>query len=340
MKQRKDGRWQKNITINGKRKTFYSSANTEKQAERDITQQLVKYHAEEKKSGLFKEVAKRWNDKYLQRISYINYKKCSKAAYERVLSHFGKYYVHELNVQIITVFLNELCLMGYSRKTVSLHKSILNQIMSSAVYEGFIIHNPVSEVRVKSNLPRTIRELPTTEELKIVDNHYTGFDFLPYFLLYTGLRISEALALTDEDFDLNKRLVTINKHVVWDSNNPLIEYRTKTINSQRKVVIIDRLFEKLPKFKGYLFCNEDGSLLTKGQLRKRWEKYQKTYNVNFTAHQLRHGFATICFEAGISEKDAQELMGHSDISLTRAIYTHIRSERKEETVMKLNSFSF
>ena len=46
------------------------------------------------------------------------------------------------------------------------------------------------------------------------------------------------------------------------------------------------------------------------------------------------------FEAGVDVKDAQELMGHSDINLTRQIYTHIRNERKQETADKLNNFNF
>ena len=46
------------------------------------------------------------------------------------------------------------------------------------------------------------------------------------------------------------------------------------------------------------------------------------------------------FEANIDVKDAQELMGHSDINLTRQIYTHIRNERKAETAKKLNDFHF
>lgn len=340
MKKRKDGRWQKNITINGSRKTFYSSANTERQAVADINRQLIEFNSKEKNKGLFQSVADRWNDKYLQRVSYINYKKCSKSSYERILEHFRDYYVEEITVQAIDAYLKDLIAMGYSKKTIKTHKSILNQIMNTAVYEGYITHNPVLEIKLQANLPQAERMLPSTEELKIVDKHFTGFDFLPYFLLYTGLRISEALALSDSDFDMGKRTVIINKHVVWDGNNPLVEYSTKTKNSQRKVVIIDRLYEKLPKFKGFLFSNEDGSLLTKGQLRKRWEKYQKTYGVTFTAHQLRHGFATMCYEAGIDEKDAQELMGHSDISLTRSIYTHIRAERKNETISKLNTFNF
>ena len=46
------------------------------------------------------------------------------------------------------------------------------------------------------------------------------------------------------------------------------------------------------------------------------------------------------FEADINERDAQELMGHSDITLTRRVYTHIRNKHKEETANKLNNFTF
>ncbi|MBS7299062.1 MAG: tyrosine-type recombinase/integrase [Eubacteriales bacterium] len=47
-----------------------------------------------------------------------------------------------------------------------------------------------------------------------------------------------------------------------------------------------------------------------------------------TPHQLRHAYATILYEAGIDEKDAQELMGHTSIQLTRDIYTHISKKRE------------
>lgn len=47
-------------------------------------------------------------------------------------------------------------------------------------------------------------------------------------------------------------------------------------------------------------------------------------------------FATMLFAAGISERDAMELMGHADIALTHKIYTYIRKARKDETAAKLN----
>ena len=55
---------------------------------------------------------------------------------------------------------------------------------------------------------------------------------------------------------------------------------------------------------------------------------------------FRHTYATILFEANIGVKDAQALMGHSDIHTTHTIYTHIRNRRKEDTADKLNAFSF
>lgn len=80
--------------------------------------------------------------------------------------------------------------------------------------------------------------------------------------------------------------------------------------------------------------------LTKKQLQNRWTAWQKRYDIQVTAHRLRHGFATMLLEAGIEPKDAQELMGHADIKITMDIYAEIRSKRKEHTREKLNAFDF
>ena len=88
----------------------------------------------------------------------------------------------------------------------------------------------------------------------------------------------------------------------------------------------------------HIFCRDDGGLLTKIQYRKRWKSYCDYFGYNIGAHQLRHGFATILYEAGIADKDAQELMGHSSIQVTRDIYTHIRQSRRNNTANQLNNF--
>ncbi len=55
-----------------------------------------------------------------------------------------------------------------------------------------------------------------------------------------------------------------------------------------------------------------------------------------TPHQLRHAFATMCYEAGIAPKDAQQLLGHSKVEVTMDTYTHIRKNRRTDIADKLN----
>ncbi|MBQ8525900.1 MAG: site-specific integrase [Clostridia bacterium] len=314
----------------------------QREAIKDINAQLLNFEKEEAEGKSFKSVAERWNDEYREKISHITYNKSTRAAYDRILDYFADCKdITKLTALEINVFLNNLILQNFYKKTITTHKSVLNMIFSYAVLHGYVKFNPLKDVRLPANLPKKQRELPTTEEIKEVEKHYTGFDLLPYFLLNTGLRVSEALAIdADKDIDFDKKTITVNKHVIHDGNRPVLEDRTKTENSKRTVILLDRLADKLPRDKkGLLFGNEDGTPLTKRQLACRWKKYQYTYGINLTAHQLRHAYATILFEAGVDVKDAQELMGHSDINLTRQIYTHIRNERKEETANKLNNFN-
>lgn len=77
--------------------------------------------------------------------------------------------------------------------------------------------------------------------------------------------------------------------------------------------------------------------MTETQFQRQWELYCQATGLKITPHQLRHAFATILFDAGIDDKDAQELLGHANLSTTRDIYTHITQSRKKKTVSLLNA---
>ena len=68
----------------------------------------------------------------------------------------------------------------------------------------------------------------------------------------------------------------------------------------------------------------------------RQEKLVRVKEPTVTPHQLRHAFATMCFEMGVSAKDAQQLLGHSKIDVMLDTYTHIRAKRREDVTEKLN----
>lgn len=56
----------------------------------------------------------------------------------------------------------------------------------------------------------------------------------------------------------------------------------------------------------------------------------------FTAHQLRHTYATMLYDAGVDVKSAQKFLGHSDIQVTLKIYTHLSDSKEQAAVDALN----
>lgn len=343
MKRRKDGRFCRRIVIDGETCYFYSSAASERAAEKDICRQMLEFEKKRAHSHDFELVADKWCRDYLERVSDLNFRKSKQAAYGRITEYFYGKRIDDICAPEINIFLKSLAKKQYAQKTVAAYKSILNMIFVYALLEGYISYNPIPDVKLPPGLPKTFRQLPTDEALKVVSEHYADFDLFPFFLLYTGLRRSEALAVRREDIDFKKKLIFVKNHIVHDGNTPVFEPVLKTEAAGREVILLDRLSDAIPhNFKGFLFSMDgDGEKpLTKSAYRRRWDTYCRKYNVEMTAHMLRHGYATMLFEAGIDVKDAQELMGHTDINLTRQIYTHVRAKRKEETAKKLNSFSF
>lgn len=335
MKKRSDGRYMKQITINGKVKSFYGKTQAE------VNRKIIEYQGEQKNGRKLSLVADEWLTDYLKEVPYTTFKKCGQASYNHAIDWFGDSNIKEITAQEISVYLKALAKKGYSQKTVATYKCTLNQIFTYALINGEIDVNPCNNVPLPKNLPKSKRSIPGTDVIKVVDRLHTGFGFFAYFLLYSGLRRSEALALDYEDIDRKNMRIRVNKRIIHDGNTPTLQMGNKTESGTREVILLDRLAQYLPnKKKGPIFGNEDGTYLTKKQVSYNWDKMLKENNIKVTAHQLRHAYATMLFEAGVDVKDAQELMGHSDINLTRQIYTHIRNERKDETAEKLNAFTF
>ena len=58
----------------------------------------------------------------------------------------------------------------------------------------------------------------------------------------------------------------------------------------------------------------------------------------FTAHQLRHTYATMLYDADVDPKSAQKALGHANVQQTLEIYTHLSQRKKASSIDKLNDF--
>lgn len=327
MKKRKDGRYVETITLDGgKRKFIYGTSMAE------VRRKIREYNGEVAQGPTFAAAAKEWwlkKSEKIARNSLRNYE----PAYERAVEAFGDYRVKEITPKMITDYIERFS-HNRSAKTVSTQLNIIAQICrDSGVYP-----NPAAGLRIPSGLKHTPRELPSEEELQIVNDsiHCTGGLFA-YFLYYSGCRRGEALALQYKDIDRAKGVIHITKSLSSYGNVAEIK-TTKTQAGRRDVVLLDNLAAVLPKGKpdDYIFT-WNGELITDGKYDWMWKCYCKETGLNISAHRLRHGFATLLHDAGVDPLDASRMMGHTTKQMTE-LYTHISASRMTGTREKLNDF--
>lgn len=285
-----------------------------------------------------RELADAWEAEHTEQVGYKT-SEAYRAPLRRLTEYIGSYAAEEITTQDIYALLAQMADQKFSRRSVQLQRDVCNMVFRYGILNGHIRFNPCADVKLPRNLKTTKREIPSDDAIEAVKGGASEpFGLFAAVCLYAGLRRGEALALRYEDIDRKRNIITVNKSIEFLANNPNIK-TTKTEAGSREVILLQVLADLIPKGKkGYIFCRDDGGLLTKTQYRRKWAAYCKAIGYEITAHQLRHGYATILYEAGIPDKDAQELLGHSNIVLTRNIYTHIRQSRKTETADKLNAF--
>ena len=345
MNRRPDGRWEKTKKIGGKIVHFYSMEPTQRKAERDIERQMIEYstaETEKKTESLkFKAVTEEWERQKREEVTETTWIKSYSSLTKEITEMFGEYPITDITPEMVLKYFNILKTKKYSMKSVNNRKSILNMIFKLAFVKGLINNNFILNVPTPSGLTKTPRKMPSQAEIDIVKENSTGDDFLFFFLAYTGLRISEACALTNKDFDFENKLITVNKKISWIGNKPKLIHQTKTESGNRQVPLLSTLEKAMPKFKGYLFSRDNGKTpLTKRQLAIWVDNYNKRNGTTITPHQLRHAFASLGVEANLGVKELQYIMGHSDIHTTMDIYAEIRDKQKKEIFKKLDTAKY
>lgn len=342
MKRRPDGRFQKKVTLpNGKTKTLYSSASSERLAIKDFNEQLLSYKEKVENNLLFESVAEQWAEEHfpkMQNNTLKQYRPCLAAAIE----FFKGFKINEIKATHIKRYMKELESKGLAQKTIKNRMLVVSLVFKYAQidesFEHVIEHNPCTDISVSRNLPKTKR-LPATkeDEKKICNNTDSLFGTLAYLYLTTGCRRGEAVALTPSDVDTKEKTISITKTVEWIGSKPQIKNCPKTDAGLRKVPVTDKLIFLLRPYmkQKYLFQNNKGELIDNSQFTRQWNKYKELAGIDCTPHQLRHSYATILFDAGVDVKTAQAWIGHSDINTTLAIYTHLSEQKQKEAKEKL-----
>lgn len=327
---RKDGRYAATFVQDGKRRYLY---------DRDPEELYHKLQAAKERRALqFGQIVEDWREEHSKAVGFKTAESYV-APCRRIVEAFGDEPPEEITAARVQAFISALGKRGYARRTVQLHYDILSMVFSYCLLNGYTQVSPMGAVSIPKGLRSTKRTVPDDAALEAVRTRTDVF-LAPLVLtcLYAGLRRGEALALRQEDIDRKARIIHVTKAVEFIGNRPEIK-TPKTSTGVRDVPIPSMLMPLLPKEKGYLFPGSDPDTpMTKTMFRKRWMAYCREIGHDITPHQLRHGYATFLYEAGVPVLAAQKMLGHANASTTMNIYTHLRKQQEESAAVMLDTY--
>lgn len=155
------------------------------------------------------------------------------------------------------------------------------------------------------------------------------------FLLLTGTRRGEALALTRADVDFDKKVICINKTLSGGTIGT-----TKIVKSVRKIPMLNQLEPILEKYKN-IQPEERVFNFTEKIIEKHFYNICKRANIEgVSLHSFRHTFASKCFEIGIPALQIKEWLGHKDVNTTEQIYIHLLETTNKKYLNIANNSNF
>ncbi|HJF74201.1 MULTISPECIES: site-specific integrase [Pasteurellaceae] len=231
---------------------------------------------------------------------------------------------------------------SHERQTVmDFHHQIKGAILD-AVDEGLVIRDPTRKAIIKGKIPREKKpkylsqyELQTLiHQLNLSEK--LSFDWLILLIAKTGLRFSEALAVTPKDFDFARQTLTINK--TWDYKNDGGFLPTKNRSSIRKVQLdwqtiiqFAQLIRHCPENIPIFLPNQEK--VYNSTINDLIARYCKKAAIPIiTVHGLRHTHASLLLFAGVSIASVARRLGHASITTTQKTYLHIIHELENKDV--------
>lgn len=247
---------------------------------------------------------------------------------------------------------------GLSPTTVSQHHRVLREALQHALELEMIVRNPADAAKPPRKVKHEIEFLPVEDANKIVKLFKGTYMYMPVFLAVTlGARRSEILALRWSDIDFRNNTVTIGRGLYVTKEQGLFFKEPKNKTSKRSVAMSpggvkalkaherEQKKDKLAIGERYhknnlICCLQDGSLLHPATVSKRFQEVVNKAGINVTFHGLRHAHASYLLKQGIHPKVVSERLGHSNISKTMDLYSHIAPTLQTEAASKLDELLF
>ena len=309
----------------------------------------------------YKGLASLWWESYKHTVKPNTQLNVRRLLDNHILPLFGSYKLDKLTTPLIQNVVNKLADKtnkgeeGAFLYYDSLH-ALNKRILQYGVVMQAIPFNPAREVILPRNTQKAKREKVKhfdNEELKkflgYLDNldlnkfRYCYENTLYKFLLATGCRINEALALSWSDIDLDNAVVHITKTLNYkqETNSPKSKSSLRDIDIDQATVSMLKQYKRrqvqeawqLGRSETVVFSDFIHEYPNNRTLQTRLRTHFKRAKVtNIGFHGFRHTHASLLLNSGIPYKELQHRLGHSTLSMTMDIYSHLSKENAKKAV--------
>lgn len=238
---------------------------------------------------------------------------------------------------------------GLSSTLALYHHRIIHQALDYAVRMNMIEKNPADYVdppRKRSYQPSIWDEDTIKRALDIFRN--TNI-WVPVLLaIYTGMRIGEITALKWDDINLEQGYIVVSKTLMKINRQLYIKEKGENKSSYRIVAISSNVIEELKQWRrkqeqykeklkelyhneGFVCTFEDGRVQDPKYITKVFQKTIEKHGLpKIRFHDLRHTHASLLLKHGVDPKHISDRLGHSTITTTLNIYSHVFDEKRRK----------
>lgn len=355
-RKREDGLYESRFMIKGKRYSVYADTLKEcKEKDAELREKI--------KNGLYVDNQNITLDQY-----YQEWKESRKGTvkgntalnidcrYKKHISPvLGNRKLAEIEKREITYLQQELSKVQKA-STVNVTMVQLKSIFNAAVSDGIIVRSPAAGIKpLKEEHKRASetyhRALTEEEQRSFIEQAKEEWLYeLMVFLLCTGMRVGEATALTWKDIDHVNNVIHVTKTISRTEEGKYTVGTPKSrtsirdipMNKDIKAVLrsqkekLRTIYGNVIDLSGYVFQGFAGRMVYDAVVNKAISNTIKRMNAagveteHFSAHALRDTFATRYIEQGGSPQVLKTILGHSSLSMTMDLYSHVLPNKKKE----------
>ncbi|MEK3821418.1 site-specific integrase [Cytobacillus sp. FSL W8-0315] len=305
-----------------------------------------------------------WLSEYKKdKVAVNTYRLHERNIQNHIAPYFKNMLLRDLTHPLYQKFINHLIAIGYSKRTVEIIHGTMFSAMKKAKTAKKIQTNPCEDItiystkekREKDNLSSRVKFIPYDKigdflDAALLDNplYYLFFRFL----IETGVRKGEALALQWGHLDLINQRVKIEQTIDYEAKtDDELFGETKTYHSKREIPITKRLAAELKAHKvrqndnklrfkdaykhelDLVFCRQNGTTIPKSTLFNAFRRILNRVGLpNLDIHSLRHTHAVLLLESKAEMKYIQEALGHSSMKITSDVYSHVSKKIESDAI--------